>query len=88
MSLSAQDEKKDTAMNELKRLIGQVAKQAKRAAEDGAVHVNHAGRHNIVVTGNVGEPGSTHHASATQTTRIRQDKGGTVEETETTTTTG
>ncbi len=75
-------------MNDLKRLIGRVAQEAQRLAKNGTIHVNHAGRRNIVLTGNVGERGSTHHASATQTTRIRQDKTGTVEETETITTTG
>ena len=39
---------------------------------------------NIVISGNVGEDGAVHGTSTRQTVRVRQDPGGTYEETETT----
>lgn len=46
-----------------------------RALQARGTHVNVSTRRNVVVQGNVGEPGSTSHASATQRTEIRQVNG-------------
>lgn len=48
--------------------------QARRAAA-GGIHLNVAGRHNVVVAASVGDPGGTQAASSFQTVRIRQGDG-------------
>jgi hypothetical protein len=69
------------------RALGETLNQAARdirdqlqgVAKDGG-HVNVGGRHNVVVTGSVGSDSESHAASSSQTVRIRQEGGKTVEE--------
>jgi hypothetical protein len=76
-------------MEKLRRAIGQAVEAASGASKTTTRRrVNVAERANIVVARNVGEDGATRHATAAQTSRIRQDEHGAVEETETTTHTG
>jgi hypothetical protein len=53
------------------------------ADADGVRNINVVDPSNVVVSMNLGDPGSTHGASAKQTLRMRQNGGATVEETET-----
>lgn len=79
------------ASDRLKRRLAGLKRDLKGAAQATANPsglrrvrtVNTAGRTNIVLAANVGEPGATQGASSTQHVRIRQRNGETVEETET-----
>ena len=71
-------------MDELKRKVKRAADRARaRSAADGGSgghHVNVARRTNVIVTRNIGRPGSIHGVSAVQTASIHQTGGRTHEQ--------
>ena len=70
-------------MNELRRKVKRAADKAStRSAADGGSggqHINVARRTNVIVSRNIGRPGSVHGASAVQTAPIHQTGGRTHE---------
>jgi hypothetical protein len=69
------------AINSLKQAVKQSVTRGMFSSDRRGDAINVAGRKNIVVSGNVGR-GGRHIASSTQSVRIRQQDGETIEETE------
>ena len=72
------------AVRRIRRSVKRVV-QADDAASTGETrNVNVSDPHNVVISANAGEPGSTHAVSSRQRVRIRKNGDETYEESETT----